>query len=72
MLHPTQKPVGALLPLIMAFSQVGDVVLDPFAGSGSTAVAAEISGRHYIAVELSERYAAIARERLRAGKYGAV
>ena len=41
-LHPTQKPVGALMPLIMAFSQIRDVVLDPFAGSGSTAVAARI------------------------------
>ena len=41
-LHPTQKPVGALMPLVMAFSQVGDIVLDPFAGSGSTAVAAEL------------------------------
>jgi adenine-specific DNA-methyltransferase len=72
LLHPTQKPVGALLPLLLAFSQVGDIVLDPFAGSGSTAVAAEICGRQYIAVELSERYAARARERLHAGQYGAV
>jgi adenine-specific DNA-methyltransferase len=63
-LHPTQKPVGALIPLIMAFSQVGDVVLDPFAGSGSTAVAAEMLGRHYIAIELSSKYADIAEKRL--------
>lgn len=69
-LHPTQKPVGALMPLVMAFSQVGDVVLDPFAGSGSTAVAAEMLGRHYVAIELSEPYARLARERLKAGMYG--
>jgi len=63
-LHPTQKPVGALLPLIMAFSRIGDVVLDPFAGSGSTAAAAAMLGRHYIAIELSSEYAAIATHRL--------
>ena len=68
-LHPTQKPVGALLPLIMAFSQVGDVVLDPFAGSGSTAVAAEMLGRHYIAMELSAEYAKIAEKRLQTENY---
>ena len=68
-LHPTQKPVGALIPLIMAFSQVGDVVLDPFAGSGSTAVAAEMLGRHYIAMELSAEYAKIAEKRLQTENY---
>jgi adenine-specific DNA-methyltransferase len=69
MLHPTQKPVGALLPLVMTFSQVGDVVLDPFAGSGSTAVAAAMLGRQYIAIELSEQYARLAGDRLRSGAY---
>ena len=68
-LHPTQKPVGALLPLIMAFSQIGDVVLDPFAGSGSTAAAAEMLGRHYLAIELSAEYARIAEERLQTENY---
>jgi DNA modification methylase len=68
-LHPTQKPVGALMPLVMAFSQIGDVILDPFAGSGSSAVAAAMLGRHYIAIELSEEYARIARERLQTGAY---
>src|SRR5262249_31016895 len=63
-LHLTQKPVGALLPLIMAFSQIRDVVLDPFAGSGSTAAAAAMLGRHYIAIELSSEYAGIAHKRL--------
>ena len=63
-LHPTQKPVMALLPLIMAYSQMGDIVLDPFAGSGTTAVAAAALGRRYIGIELVPKYAAIARERL--------
>jgi adenine-specific DNA-methyltransferase len=69
MLHPTQKPVGALLPLVMAFSQIGDVILDPFAGSGSSAVAAAMLGRHYIAIELNEEYARLARDRLQTGAY---
>ena len=63
-LHPTQKPVMALLPLIMAYSQIGDIVLDPFAGSGTTAVAAEALGRRYIGIELVPKYAAIAQERM--------
>jgi adenine-specific DNA-methyltransferase len=44
-LHPTQKPLLAVIPLILAFSTVGDVVLDPFAGSGTTAVAAKLLDR---------------------------
>lgn len=63
-LHPTQKPVIALLPLIMAFSQQGDTVLDPFAGSGSTAVAAQVLGRRFIGIELEPTYAQVATERV--------
>jgi DNA modification methylase len=44
-------------------------VLDPFAGSGSTAVAAAMLGRHYIAIELSEQYARLARDQLHSGAY---
>ena len=57
------------MPLVMAFSQVGDVILDPFAGSGSIAAAAAMLGRHYIAIELDEEYAQMARERLQTGAY---
>ena len=53
----------------LAFSQIGDVVLDPFAGSGSTAVAAAMLGRHYLAMELDEEYARLARARLQTGAY---
>jgi site-specific DNA-methyltransferase (adenine-specific) len=67
-LHPTQKPVMAILPLIMAFSQMGDIVLDPFAGSGTTAIAALTLNRRYIAIELDTRYAAIAQKRLSAAQ----
>jgi len=66
--HPTEKPVSAVEPLIRAFSLPGAVVLDPFAGSGTTAVAALRAGRRYIAIELEARYCTAARERLRAAK----
>jgi DNA modification methylase len=64
-LHPTQKPLGALRPLIKAFSQKGEIVLDPFAGSGTTALAALLLGRRYIGIEVREDYATIAQQRLR-------
>lgn len=64
-LHPSQKPMLAMLLLILAYSRAGDVVLDPFAGSGTTAVAAYRAGRQYIGIELDPTYARIAEERLR-------
>lgn len=51
-LHPTQKPLEALTPLINAFTSPGDLVLDPFSGSGSTLAAARVSGRDWVGVEL--------------------
>lgn len=70
--HPTEKAVGILTPLIEAFSKPGDLVLDPFAGSGSTAVAAALSGRRYIGIELEARYCRHARTRLAgAARYAA-
>jgi site-specific DNA-methyltransferase (adenine-specific) len=65
-LHPTQKPLVALLPLIRAFTKSGDIVLDPFAGSASTAVAAQALGRRYIAIEKIWRYYRIANRRISA------
>lgn len=65
-LHPTQKPVSVLKPLIAAFSPPGGVVLDPFCGSGSTLVAAQQEERRFIGIELDENHHATARERLRA------
>ena len=63
-LHPTQKPVTALEPLVEAFSLPGEIVLDPFMGSGSTGEAALRNGRSFLGIELDENYCAIAEERL--------
>jgi adenine-specific DNA-methyltransferase len=63
-LHPTQKPVMAFVPLITAFSQPGDIVLDPFIGSGTTAVAARALGRRFIGIEIDPAYARIAQHRI--------
>lgn len=51
-LHPTQKPVGIFAPIIEAFTKPGDIVLDPFCGSGSTLVAARDMGRRFAGIEL--------------------
>ena len=63
-LHPTQKPLSILLPLTEAFSRPGGTVLDPFAGSGSTLLAAKMLGRNYVGIELDPRYHCIATSRL--------
>jgi DNA modification methylase len=63
-LHPTQKPVSVLLPLVEAYSPAGGLVLDPFAGSGSTLVAAKMAGCSYLGIELDAGYCDIAARRL--------
>lgn len=65
-LHPTQKPLSVLLPLIETFSAPGGLVLDPFAGSGSTLMAAKTLGRDYLGIELDADYCALASSRLAA------
>jgi DNA modification methylase len=62
--HPTEKAVSILRPLVEAFAPSGGTVLDPFAGSGSTLVAAALSGRGYVGIELEEKYCQLARRRL--------
>jgi len=54
--HPTVKPVGMLRDAILDCSSRGDIVLDPFGGSGSTLIAAEICGRHAYVMELDPKY----------------
>lgn len=55
-LHPTQKPINILRPLIEAFCPLDGIVLDPFCGSGSTLVAARFAGRTALGVELDKNY----------------
>ena len=62
--HPTQKPEKLLAKLILASSNPGDIVLDPFLGSGSTSVTAKKLGRHYVGIEMNEQYCVWAEKRL--------
>lgn len=62
--HPTEKSVAILRPLIECFSPAGGAVLDPFAGAGSTLVAAASAGRRYCGVELEAQHCATIRQRL--------
>ena len=64
--HPTEKPVPLMKFYIEQSSQPGQVVIDPFMGSGTTGVAALQSGRAFIGVEKSEEYFEIARQRIQA------
>jgi len=62
--HPAPFPVELPERLIKLYTKPGDVVLDPFMGSGSTAIAAVLTGRHYVGYELSAEYCALAEKRL--------
>jgi site-specific DNA-methyltransferase (adenine-specific) len=62
--HPTIKPILLMERLVELVSNPGDLILDPFIGSGTTAVAARNLGRHYIGCDISEEYVAITNQRL--------
>lgn len=64
MIHPTEKPVSLLADLITAVTKPGDLILDPFAGSGSTLVAAKKTGRRFIGIELDDEYFEKAQRRI--------
>lgn len=64
--HPAPFPVDLPRRLILLYTHIGDVVLDPFLGSGTTAVAARMTGRQFIGYDTSQRYCAQARRRIRA------
>ena len=64
-LHPTQKPVSLMKALIELTTQEGQLVIDPFSGSGSTLVAAKELGRNYIGFESNPAYVEISKKRLK-------
>jgi len=63
LVHPNEKPVPLMRQLIEITTKPGDVILDPFAGSGSTLVAAVQTGRKYIGIEIDADYHALAQKR---------
>ena len=66
--HPTQKPVALIKDLVLASTNPGDVVLDPFFGSGTTGVAADSLGRRWLGIEQDPRYVKMAEQRLAQGR----
>ena len=62
-LHPTQKPVELHMSILSDFSQPGDVILDCFGGSGTTLIAAELTGRTCLMMEISPDYCDIIKQR---------
>jgi len=63
-IHPTQKPVPLFIQILEKYSKPGDLVLDPFLGSGTTAIACLRTGRHFIGIEKHEPYFIKAQERI--------
>jgi len=64
--HPTQKPEALLHRVILSATRQGDVILDPFFGTGTTGAAAKRLGRHFIGIERDEKYAKLAEARIKA------
>ena len=62
--HPSPKPISYMLKLVERVTEQGDLVLDPFCGSGTTGVACMMLGRRFLGIELDEGYAAMARRRI--------
>jgi len=64
--HPTQKPEALLHRILLASSKPGDVILDPFFGTGTTGAVAKRLGRHFVGIEREDNYIAAARRRIAA------
>jgi site-specific DNA-methyltransferase (adenine-specific) len=63
--HPTQKPLDLLMRIIMASTNEGDIILDPFNGGGTTGIASSITGnRYYVGIEIDIKYCEITRDKL--------
>ena len=67
-IHPTQKPEKLIAKILLASSEEGDVILDPFLGSGTTSVVARKLGRNYVGIEKDELYSCLAEKRLEQAK----
>ncbi len=67
--HPTQKPEKLLAKIILSSSRIGDVVFDPFLGSGTTSVVAKKLGRNYCGVDIDEFFCCLAEKRLEMAEY---
>ncbi len=67
--HPTQKPEKLVAKIILASSKPGDIILDPFLGSGTSSVVASKLGRHYVGIEIDKHYACLAEKRLEIAEY---
>lgn len=67
--HPTQKPEKLVAKIILASSKPGDVILDPFLGSGTTSTVAKKLGRHYVGIEIDRRFACLAEKRIEIAEY---
>jgi len=63
--HPTQKPLSLLYRIILSSTKPGDVILDPFFGSGTTGAAAKLLGRHFIGIDMDKTYAKHAEKRIK-------
>ena len=62
--HPTQKPIALMEWILRRWSNAGDLILDPYLGSGTTAIAAKRLRRHFLGFELSPEYCEIGRRRI--------
>ena len=70
--HPTQKPLRLVRRALLASTREGDLVFDPFCGSGTSGVAAKELGRFFVGAELEEEFAQLAQRRIRATVRGSV
>jgi site-specific DNA-methyltransferase (adenine-specific) len=66
--HPTEKPVSLMLELVELFTNRGDIIIDPFMGSGTTGVAATKLGRRFVGIEIEQKYFDVACRRVAANK----
>ena len=63
-IHPCQRPIDAVVNVVLAASEPGDTILDPFMGSGTTGVACVKTGRNFVGIEIDEGYYEIAQKRI--------